>query len=178
MTTDPRAKVLKWIEENGIEAPDFVFNTIYKSLTAPVPVEGEVQTPTDELIDRFAAALKEKLNKAREKYGYQGEQWQTPAWGDFCQTALLEHLEKGDPRDVAAYCAFMWHHGWSTRAATKPAVPREVVEKIKAMRDEHYNIMVDYARMGHTRDSEIQEAKVSALDEALAILTKEGADAK
>ncbi|HEH6364040.1 TPA: hypothetical protein SHS77_005889, partial [Raoultella planticola] len=24
---------------------------------------------------------------------------------------------KGDPRDVAAYCAFMWWHGWSTKPA-------------------------------------------------------------
>lgn len=72
------------------------------------------------------------------------------------------------------------------RAATKPAesvrtnpsVPREVVEKIKELRDEHHESMIDYARMDNTRDSEIQEAKVSALDEALAMLTKEGADGR
>ena len=66
------------------------------------------------------------------------------------------------------------------RTVTQPSV--EVVEKIKAMRDEHHDSMVDYARMDNARDSEIQEAKVSALDEALAMLTavtpqpKEGAD--
>jgi hypothetical protein len=34
-----------------------------------------------------------------------------------CQQHLSEHLAKGDPRDVAAYAAFCWYHGW-------PTVPR------------------------------------------------------
>ncbi|HDS7793376.1 TPA: DUF551 domain-containing protein [Raoultella ornithinolytica] len=35
-------------------------------------------------------------------------------WYDDCLQSLWEHIEKGDPRDVAAYCAFMWYHGWVT----------------------------------------------------------------
>ena len=31
---------------------------------------------------------------------------------------------KGDPRDVAAYCAFLWHHGQSTAALTHPSTPQ------------------------------------------------------
>jgi hypothetical protein len=33
----------------------------------------------------------------------------------------LEHVAKGDPRDVAAYCAFLWHHGERTAAQPEPA---------------------------------------------------------
>jgi hypothetical protein len=37
--------------------------------------------------------------------------------------ALSQHIAKGDPRDVAAYCAFMWYHSWKTEAAqTAPVV--------------------------------------------------------
>lgn len=71
-------------------------------------------TPTDELIDRFAAALKEKLNQAREKYGYQAEQWSYTKFIAGMRESLYEHLAKGDPRDVAAYAAFLWHHNEST----------------------------------------------------------------
>jgi hypothetical protein len=36
----------------------------------------------------------------------------------------MRHIEKGDPRDVAAYCAFLWHHNEST-AAPRPAQTAE-----------------------------------------------------
>ncbi|EDG3239167.1 hypothetical protein B6O78_08495 [Salmonella enterica subsp. enterica serovar Muenchen] len=32
----------------------------------------------------------------------------------------------GDPRDVAAYCAFMWYHGWKTESVSGPVVPEEM----------------------------------------------------
>lgn len=70
---------------------------------------------TDDLVDRFAAALKAKLNAAEKKYGW-NDGWLSDDWEDVCQMRLADHIEKGDPRDVAAYCAFMWHHGWKTKA--------------------------------------------------------------
>jgi hypothetical protein len=88
------------------------------ALTLPAP---EKVTPTDELVDRFAVALKEKLNTAREKYGHDDEAWTANDWAESCQLQFLWHQNKGDPRDVAAYCAFMWHHGWSTPAAIQAA---------------------------------------------------------
>ena len=77
----------------------------------PVPAD-----PLDDLVARFSAALLEKLKAAREKYGYGDEGWRDDDWMGECQIKLLSHLVKGDPRDVAAYCAFMWHHGWPTIA--------------------------------------------------------------
>lgn len=69
-------------------------------------------TGTDDLVDRFAVALKEKLRAAEKKYGYSDE-WKHDDWRADLIACLQGHVEKGDPRDVAAYCAFAWHHGWS-----------------------------------------------------------------
>src|SRR5690606_15339082 len=55
---------------------------------------------------------------AEKKYGY-SDGWASPDWMDECRAKLIEHLGKGDPRDVAAYCAFLWHHGESTAPAAQ-----------------------------------------------------------
>lgn len=68
---------------------------------------------TVNLVVRFARALSAKLAAAEAKYGY-SDGWMSPDWMDECRAKLLEHIAKGDPRDVAAYCAFLWHHGEST----------------------------------------------------------------
>ena len=68
---------------------------------------------TADLVMRFATALAEKLHRAEQKYGY-ANGWKASGWYNECLQQLWEHIEKGDPRDVAAYCAFMWHHGWVT----------------------------------------------------------------
>lgn len=81
---------------------------------------------TDGLIDGFAAALKSKLNKAAEKYGY-NDDWMRPEWREDLVRHLIAHVEKGDPRDVAAYCAFAWHHGWSV----KPEAPKVEQEPVR-----------------------------------------------
>lgn len=66
-----------------------------------------------DLVSRFSAALLEKLRAAEAKYGRKDD-WLDPNWETDCQRQLAEHLTKGDPRDVAAYAAFCWHHGWPT----------------------------------------------------------------
>ena len=70
---------------------------------------------TRKLVKGFAQALAQKLAKAEEKYGY-SDGWMETAWIDSgeCARKLLEHAKKGDPRDVAAYCAFLWYHEAST----------------------------------------------------------------
>jgi hypothetical protein len=85
-------------------------------LAPPAPVEAsvsELHPATVDLVERFAAELKSKLAKAEAKYGYRDE-WLKADWQDELTESLAEHIQKGDPRDVAAYCAFAWHHGWST----------------------------------------------------------------
>ncbi len=103
----------------------------------PAPVVPEGLNPeTTDLVLRFASALADKLYKAEQKYG-RSTDWMKDDWYDDCLQSLWEHIEKGDPRDVAAYCAFMWYHGWVTtdydrnvqnacRAAMLAPAPQEV----------------------------------------------------
>ncbi|GKI82243.1 hypothetical protein [Klebsiella variicola] len=77
------------------------------------------------LVNDFATALAEKLHKAELKYGYSNA-WINNGWMTECLAEFHRHIAKGDPRDVAAYCAFMWYHGWKTEAAQPaPVVPEE-----------------------------------------------------
>lgn len=79
----------------------------------------EIQMPSDlhpatqELVAKFASALARKLAAAEKKYGHSND-WADDDWEQECKQALIDHVIKGDPRDVAAYCAFMWHHDWKT----------------------------------------------------------------
>lgn len=84
--------------------------------SAPVVPEG-LKPETTDLVLRFASALADKLYKAEQKYG-RSTDWMKDDWYDDCLQSLWEHIEKGDPRDVAAYCAFMWYHGWVTPTMT------------------------------------------------------------
>lgn len=91
----------------------------------------DLHPDTDDLVDRFAEALKDKLAKAERKYGYQ-DGWRDPSWRDALLAKLREHVGKGDPRDVAAYCAFAWHHGWSISEAAGDDL-RTVIDEIVSL---------------------------------------------
>lgn len=79
----------------------------------PEESHAKLNDRTSALVDCFARALKDKLAAAQVKYGF-SDGWSSPDWEKECQCKLAEHAKKGDPRDVAAFCAFMWHHGWRT----------------------------------------------------------------
>lgn len=74
-------------------------------------VPDELNRRSVDLIQGFAEAMAEKMRKAELKYGYTDE-WMNPYWEVECRNELYRHLFKGDPVDVAIYCAFMSHHGW------------------------------------------------------------------
>ncbi|WP_326928873.1 hypothetical protein [Citrobacter sp. RHBSTW-00881] len=101
---------------------------------APVPavaMPADLHPDTKKLVADFSAALAEKLYKAQLKYGY-SDNWKRGDWSEQCLQHFHQHIGKGDPRDVAAYCAFMWHHGWKTESqAPVPAVPDEVLSRLE-----------------------------------------------
>lgn len=68
------------------------------------------------LVADFSAALLEKLLASEAKYGWKGG-WAETGWEEDLRRDLLRHVAKGDPRDVAAYCAFAWSHSWPTAKA-------------------------------------------------------------
>ena len=74
--------------------------------THPAPAVAP-QHPDDEAVDKFAAAMKQKLAQAREK-GRSGWQQMNP---NELSGMLYEHVAKGDPRDVANFCMFLWNLG-------------------------------------------------------------------
>lgn len=75
----------------------------------PLILPDALSKDTKDLIVRFAQNLGVKLAKAQEKYGYK-DGWKDDHWMDECRKELLSHLYKGDPIDVAAYCAFLDYH--------------------------------------------------------------------
>jgi hypothetical protein len=74
----------------------------------------ELHPDTVELAMGFALCMMIKLRKAETKYGHSNA-WSEPDWMDECKLELRKHLEKGDPKDVAAYAMFLWYHGETTK---------------------------------------------------------------
>lgn len=81
-----------------------------------IEIPDALHEETRDLVRRFAGALAAKLRKAEEKYDY-SDGWTECEWVERgeCNDRLIGHLQKGDPRDVAIYCAFLWHHGAKTK---------------------------------------------------------------
>lgn len=75
-------------------------------------VEEQLHPDAADLVDRFSVALRAKLYQAQCRYKWTND-WKT-ADPNALRTALMDHLMKGDPRDVAAYCAFLWDLGETT----------------------------------------------------------------
>lgn len=90
-----------------------------------IPIPDDLHPATRSLVVGFATALAAKLRKSEIKYGY-SDDWARNDWLADCREHLRAHVEKGDPLDVAAYCAFMWFHGWSTAAAALPPPKRKL----------------------------------------------------
>ena len=84
----------------------------HERLQATFPDIEFEQPPTqadidNEAVDKLAQAMKNKLAKKREQ-GYHG--WETCKHGDLVQL-LINHVDKGDPIDVANFCAFLFARG-------------------------------------------------------------------
>lgn len=86
------------------------------ALKASQIFESDLCSTTAKLVVDFARALASKLSAAEKKYGYTdgwakaSDKWPYPE----CHGELMSHLRKGDPRDVAIYCAFLWFHKLGT----------------------------------------------------------------
>lgn len=69
------------------------------------------------LVVRFAWVLWRKLVRSRKKYGFRwGCSWNSSLTAPLNRAYMHEHIKKGDPIDVAAYCAFAWRNGWSLKS--------------------------------------------------------------
>lgn len=75
---------------------------------------GTVVHPDDLAVDALAAAMKAKLARQRAK-GYGG--WDTDCTQQRLSDLLRGHVDKGDPVDVANFCAFLVSRGEGIAAA-------------------------------------------------------------
>lgn len=95
-------------------------------MTAPLRKAVVLRVPaylhpeTRNLVVAFAEALATKLREAERKHRFL-DNWRRHGWRADCLADFQEHISKGDPIDVAAYCAFMWHHGWGTNGDDAPS---------------------------------------------------------
>lgn len=98
---------------SGFSSPGTGYGDVCSECGGLRVVPAQLHPNTRQLVDEFSKSLTAKLAKAEQKYGYR-DNWLTDDWEADCRAELMRHLEKGDPLDVAAYCAFMWKRGWST----------------------------------------------------------------
>lgn len=101
-------------------------------LESPKIIPDGLHQSTAELVIGFATALAEKLHLSEQKYGW-SDGWKNTDWQEKCLEDFNNHIDKGDPRDVAAYCAFMWFHGWQTQSLNATAQPVSDKPSLKAM---------------------------------------------
>jgi hypothetical protein len=78
-----------------------------KLVSAAIPAD--LHPWTQELVSGFMGAFAEKLYASEAKRGG-ATIWADAGWMDQCREELVRHVFKGDVRDIAAYCAFLWHH--------------------------------------------------------------------
>ncbi len=83
----------------------------------------EIGPESERLVRDFADALRAKLAAAEAKYGWRDD-WKFDDWEADCRAQMRKHIGKGDPLDVAIYCAFLWSRGWSTAPAA-PDLPND-----------------------------------------------------
>lgn len=81
----------------------------------------------DVAVDRFAAAMKAKLAEARAK-GRGG--WQEEGLQQHLSDSLRGHVGKGDPRDVANFCCFLWNRGEAIAPAAVPDALQDVLAEV------------------------------------------------
>jgi hypothetical protein len=94
----------------------------------------EPRHPDDAAVDALAALMKAKLAKQRGK-GYGG--WDTECTQQRLSELLRGHVDKGDPVDVANFCAFLLARGEGI-AAGPQAVPMAIdAKQIKTLMVKH-----------------------------------------
>jgi len=135
-----------WGDVSRDTVADNSFKELKKSLAStPSPDFIHFQMPklmpsTAKLVLDFAKAMADKLAAAEAKYGY-GDSWATPDaedWPDpLCYERLMDHLAKGDPRDVANYCAFLWFHKLGTKPCLKDFIHKRELVKLLNYISEH-----------------------------------------
>ena len=103
---------------------------------------------TQYLIVDTAQALGNKLLAAQNKRKADPVGWMRNDWEDDCRAGLMHHIQKGDPRDVMAYAAFMHYHGWSTAKPEPEITPELTAKTVASLEDDNDPITVPRGLLG------------------------------
>lgn len=93
----------------------------YAALQQPAAIE---QHGDDLAVDRFAAAMKEKLARKREQ-GRGGWDNKEKCSAEFLSRLLVEHIGKGDPVDVANFAMMLHQRGERIQQPAAPDLSEE-----------------------------------------------------
>lgn len=93
----------------------------HNRILAALSAQQSAQHPDDAAVDRFAAAMKSKLAKSREK-GRHG--WQT-ASAAHLSSLLYHHMYKADPLDVANLAMMLHQNGQVIELPFEARMPKE-----------------------------------------------------
>ncbi|KVE27228.1 hypothetical protein WS67_12045 [Burkholderia singularis] len=115
----------------------------FRDAFGDAPAEALEPHSDDVAVDSFAAVMKHKLALARDK-GRGG--WETCSPADLSRM-LLEHVDKGDPRDVANLCMMLWHHGSPIVSAPADAGEARLTDEQRAMLMQ----AADFLELTHSR---------------------------
>ena len=117
--------------ELHVSLPDDVINTrtarkseLVQELMYRILSE-KTEHPDDLAIDRFAEAMKAKMRRSREEKRRNG--WQTASAAHLTYL-MVEHLEKGDPVDVANFAMMLHQNGQRLNEAVVQTYRKSVKE--------------------------------------------------
>lgn len=105
------------------------------------PLRPKAVTLVNELLRGLRTALTDKLLSIQQSENHiylssLGELYPGhPHWGESAESfqwALWSHIQKGDPMDVIAYCAFLWKEGYPT---CPPSVAIVKMDDLHSFRD-------------------------------------------
>lgn len=120
----------------GSSSIEFDLLAAKNKLLAALPAAPQVAQPSaesihhdDTCVDAFAQTMKAKLAKARSK----GRGGWMDCSADELSRMLRDHVEKGDPVDVANFCMFIDGLGYSIKA-TPPTVDQDGVKDAEISR--------------------------------------------
>ncbi len=127
----PLCAIKKAASELHVSLPDDVINTrtarkseLVRELMYRILSEKN-EHPDDLAIDAFAEAMKAKMRRSREEKGRGG--WQA-APSAHLTYLLVEHLEKGDPVDVANFAMMLHQNGQNIDEIVVQAYRKSVKE--------------------------------------------------
>jgi len=135
-------------------AAEFMYDEMHRrAALASAPVAGEAQHSDDAAVDRFAVAMKAKL-AAKRAAGRGGWDDKAQCSNEWLSSLLRQHLEKGDPLDVANFAMMLHQRG--ERIIPYRDAP-EASEAVNAAMADEYRRWIDYYHQGRDYDDFLKE---------------------